>query len=427
MIENFPTEHPLNNRFHQERFHQSTEQCRYTSYPDDFFFFTWLDPENFHFKESLPHFSYEGTDRAGDGRISGRVEVRPAPYGQTDPIEAIVSYGWTSNWEAGIPDRYKDSETLHVYRSTSESVLLSQSADQEMKPDSTNPKLGDPAIPCLDIWVGIYIKAQLYNFSLITENLHADFGHSYSYNRYGGFSFRIRDNSEIRTRIGNITISDWDARNAKVTSEAGSITGTFGLNNNLHLETTGGEIDVAVYQQAAHEKNYLESHPPGTPANLSTRTGPGNQSVRIQDQLNAILWAEKYMGLGFPFSLQSSHRSDSGSISIESGMYWEGHIHVKSNGSIGLQGNEVQLVHNPVDEIARGDEAKELWAKKGTRDYSLMTIETGDGDVSVCAPEDWECHDFLPYMAGPMVDDREPTEIDWDNLDPCEMKQCQGE
>lgn len=385
-FDNFPPDHPLNQRSSPETFHQSTPQCQFDTYPSDYYYFAWIDPTNFTFQEDIQPSDYLGYRDPGEISISGNIDVRPAPYGQEDPIEVIISFATTSTFQAGFPEWHKDSETLRIYRSPSPDLLSSQVKHRDLKRNIPSEEKA-----CLDIFVGIYIKTQLDNFSLHTENLHIDIGHSRSYER-GWWSFRIRDNSYIHSEGGNITTSNWDSRNANVTSGSGSIKGTYGVNDNLHLQTNSGEIEVDIWQQAAHEKGYLSTHPPNTPANFSTITGSGKQTLRIWQALNPIYWAG-ILGLGWPFSMRSSHHSDSGSISIESGGYWEGQIHAKStNGSISLRGKDLHVLPDPTGDIRFGKESNETWARKGSL-AGEMLIESREGEISLCTEAAWECED----------------------------------
>lgn len=400
----FPPDHPLNNRFHQERFHKNTTECVFTSFPEDFSFFGWLDPDDFSFEESLLASDYANYHNLDNVSITGNVEVRPAPYGSSEAIEVIISYAANSAWRAGIPDWHFNSNlgSLKIQAPLSPDPLVSQDKGLGFIP-SADPTAGETnGRACLDVWVGIYVQTQLDNFNLETENLHIDIGSFESYQR-AFFSFRIRNESHIHTQNGNITTSDWDARNANFTSESGSIKGEFGLNDNLHLRTESGDIVAEIWQKAAHEKKYLDTHPPGTPANLTTTTGSGKQSISIDQGLNEIYWGER-LGYGYPFLLQSLHHSSSGVISVAAGMYWGGKMHATSNrGSIDLSGVNVQIGPGPVDDIARGDESSNVWASKGVWDSSML-LETRDGDIRVCVEDEQGyqdemiCRYFLPDL-----------------------------
>ena len=244
------------------------------------------------------------------------------------------------------------------------------------------------------MWIGIYIRTPLDRFEISTDSMNIDIGLSRSYDRTGRWSFRIRDHSRILSNHGNITTSYWDSRDAYVKSERGSIRGKYGLNNNLRLETDTGDIEVDIQQQAAHKHNYLDSHPPNVPANLTTITGSGKQVVKLK-QGGEALWTDyPYKGNGwFPenggeFLIASSHSSKAGSISLETGTLWEGGIHAKStNGSINFTGDDLRFISNPGNGTG-GNKPNDVWARKGNGESAMM-IETREGDVLLRANDVW--------------------------------------
>lgn len=238
------------------------------------------------------------------------------------------------------------------------------------------------------------MQTPFYDFNLQSENLEIDIGQFRSFDRKQAWSFRVSGDSEIHTNRGNITTSYWDARNANVTSDKGSLKGIYGLNNNINLETKSGDIEVDIWQSAAEEREYLDSHPKDIPANLTTTTGPGKQTLRIFQEFWPSLRSNRLESQSV-FLLNSTHSSDTGTISIEPEMYWEGKIHAKStNGSIDFHKDELHFLPDPVDAIAHSDDWKHVWAERGTTG-SLMRIETREGDINLCAPEAfWECDDY---------------------------------
>ena len=162
------------------------------------------------------------------------------------------------------------------------------------------------------------------------------------------------------------------------------------LNDDLSLETKSGDIAVAIRHEAPHEKRYLSARPPNTQANLSTITTSGEQRLQIRHGLNGLYWAG-ILGLGYPYLLNSTHYSHTGSISLRTTDMWEGKVHATSvNGSIDLRGGEVELLSDPVDGIPFGKDSKHVWAKKGSYDGKTI-IETANGNISFCADHYFGC------------------------------------
>jgi hypothetical protein len=326
----------------------------------------------------------------GNVSISGHVEIRPAPYGQSDAIVVITNFAKTSTWRAGIPKRDLRSDKLRIYHSPSDASTPLKTEHSDLRRSTATGGA------CLDIWVGIYVQTQLDNFTLHTETMHVDIGASPFYQK-GLWSFRIRNKSRIYSKRGDVTASHWDGRIAHVTSERGSITGKYRLNDHLSLETKSGDISVDIWHEAAAEQKYLSSHPPNTPANLSTVTSSGDQNLRISQGTITLDWA-RTRGLGYPYLLNSSHYSRTGSINVQTGSMWEGKVHATSvNGSINLRGGKLELLPNPADGIPIGEHSKHVWAKKGNFE-GAMRIETANGNISLCA--DTMCFLAAGHMLG---------------------------
>jgi hypothetical protein len=277
----FP-DYPRKSHGRPKDFHQSTANCRFDSY-HDFLRFGWIDPEAFAFVETLRELDFPDF---GSVSISGNVEVRPAPYGQKSPIEVAISFATTGTWHDIPAYVVMTSDGLHIYPPSAADDSNSYAKHTDLKRHTAKEDV------CLDVWVGIYVKTQLDSFSITTENLHVDIGHPYSLNRES-WSFRIRNESHIHTRRGNVTTSYWDSRDAYIASESGSIKGTYGLHNNLKLETESGDIKVDIRQQASPFQGYLDTHPPNTPSNLSTRTDSGKQFLRLTQDLVELISSER--------------------------------------------------------------------------------------------------------------------------------------
>ena len=179
----FPPDHPSSNHGRPQNFHKRTKQCHFDSYTE-FQYFGWLDPETFSFIDTVQESDYEDF---GEVSISGHVELRPAPYGQSDPIQVIANFATTSSWQARIPKWDFSSGTLRIYSSPSDGGTRSTTKHSDLRRSTSKGGA------CLDIWVGIYIQTQLDNFTLHTESMHVDIGAPPSYEEdLGAFEFAMK-------------------------------------------------------------------------------------------------------------------------------------------------------------------------------------------------------------------------------------------
>lgn len=376
----YPLDHPLRSNAPQG-FHKSTPQCHFNSY-SEFESLTWLDPKAFEFIDTVKPSEYE---ELGNVVISGCIEIRPAPYGQNAPIEVITNIAKTSNWEAEIPSwETSRDDMLHIYSPAKDPGLLPSLGHSDLK------RRGSNEYPCLDMWVGIYVKTSLENFTVHTENLNIDIGAFPSFDKED-WSFRVRDHSFIYSKMGNITAKYWNSRVAHFRTQHGSITGRFGLNDALTLDTNEGDIRVKIQHEAPVQNRYYNSAYPSNPrANLTTLSGSGRQSLEMYQDLDQLYFAS-VMDLGYPYLLNSYHSSQSGSIHLQTGDLWEGMMHATSvDGSIYFTGEELNVLPGFVDDIPVGTKTKHLWAKKGKFDGSIV-IEAPRGNTSVCADDHDSC------------------------------------
>lgn len=139
-------------------YHGST----YTSIPDS---------TNFSLREALKPSDYRDF---GNVSISGSVEIRPARYAQTDPIEFIVSYATTSGWEVDLPHlNWSPEDQLWQIRAT---PSRGREKKTELNRHTGLKRSAPPDSLCLDIWVGIFTNTPLDHFKIHTDNMHVSYG-----------------------------------------------------------------------------------------------------------------------------------------------------------------------------------------------------------------------------------------------------------
>lgn len=373
-------DHPYRNFGKPEVFHQSTSRCHFNSYTP-FLDFGWLDLDSFSFNDTVQESDYW---QFGNVTVSGRIEIRPAPYIQRSAIHMIVNYATTSTWRAPVPQWHFESDTFRLYTSLSSYAFPSVAEHKELKRGISSEA------ECLDIFVGMYVKVPMNEFTVQTESSNIDIGQPASFS-FKEWSFRIRNESLIHTKRGNVTVGYWDSRNAQFRTDRGSISGTFGLNDHLSIETKEGDITVELVHQPALEEEYLDTHPPKTPANLSTFTGSGDQEVTIM-QPPGNLNRTTIPGLEYKYLLNSSHYSEYGSVKVQIGEQWEGEVHASSvNGSIELAGEELEEIPAPVDGGSDQTNVNHAWAKKGGHP-GLTTIEAPRGNISLCVRDKYPAY-----------------------------------
>ena len=281
----------------QAQYHMSTSECAF----NDYFLrgYGGFYDSTFSLIESMEP---SQDSEFGDFLVSGNIEVRPAPYSQVYAVDVWMSFATTEGWRMTepvsewTPDgvRYRFPELERMENSTNR-------AKQVRGVRTTN----HAKRPCLDVWIGVYVKHTLENFKISSDHANVDISYPKSFNSDGNWWFMVHNNTKISTKIGNISASFLTSAHVDLSATSGSITGNYSFDKDINFTTTSGDIDVLINQSAQRVRHRPTTH-------LTSTTGSGNTRV----SLNHETWFEDQVPRMEQYDLQAKHRSDDGKIEL---------------------------------------------------------------------------------------------------------------
>ncbi|KAK3709522.1 hypothetical protein LTR37_010895 [Vermiconidia calcicola] len=386
--------------------HQRNFDCPVTQY-SEFTYTRVEDARNFTFREALDVSQILGL---GNGSLTGRIDVRPAPMAQKVPIEVWVSLATTWPWEPAVPEITNVGDGIHLQAPR---ILRAQDADRyrtELWPLSR----------CLSVWVGIYVAIEVEGFDISTQNL--DIEHAGG-DEYESWALSVKGKTHLSTENGSIVSSSFlDSRETTVESAGGPIIGKFQLRDRLELNSSRGLLDILLKQQPRLKRSYVSGRAVTkrsaeylervTPAVLRTQSGGSNvfgtgtylrferlenrelpDSWTIEDatheweksraEKDHIYYPEELRGAGSQpdnlYLLNALHTSHSGDMWLAYGTEWEGQVEGTTiQGSIDLADGRWRLL--PVAEVTGAPRGQRVNASRGLSE-SQIRFEASQGDV----------------------------------------------
>lgn len=331
-------------RSHPARFHDYRWQCRYSDYTD--FTYTQLeDSGNFALREALDVNSTPGNDTFS---LTGRVDIRPAPLAQNNAIEAWINVATTWPWVADRPRLVRNGNAI--------SVPMPRLRRNDRRLGLT----GSERIPCVDIWIGIYVNLEMRNFEISTKSfsVHVD-----STNEQSSWRFAVKDSLQISTETASILSNVFiDARNTTLIAGGGMVNAKVNLRDSLHVNASGVPVDLTIDQKprkkgsgAAITPSVLRTSVSGGHTNIiveksSDEDGPRNPHISPLNDSNPGSYSSGRYLESRPeelFLLDAQHSSVAGDLTLRyGGVYgrdrWDGSIEGEvEHGSINWNGHNM--------------------------------------------------------------------------------------
>ncbi|EMD00779.1 hypothetical protein BAUCODRAFT_182983 [Baudoinia panamericana UAMH 10762] len=388
--------------------HPENGQCEY-KYFSGSISFEFSHADNFSFTEMIEPSTFV------PGGISGNVWILPAPPEQTHPIQGWVSYATSEPWHVTDMSYFFEAGSI------------------ELRFPPHNRMRGRR--PCMDIGMTFYVKdnVQSSTWSILTGNLNVEVDDMlFVRNSIGEMTRGPRIGTmNVNTVRGDVKMPYWDSRRTIIDTDSGSVSGTYALRDLLSISTHSGTVSISVEPQLADPVNakpaefQMESHSASVHANfpiygdlpdrdyrtrVSTHSGTvsgnyllgstaafssqsGTLSLGVlpcfAQDMDATLHtdsgsASTSMYLLPPYriagaKMRSSHRSNSGAMSLVYPDEWDGQIegHSKSGG-ISLRGKDVKVYFDG----SYGPAGRHIIAHKGYGG-SKLDFSTNSGSVSL--------------------------------------------
>lgn len=341
-----------------ERFHKNTSECSFDSFLRRGYAYSF-GTTNFSFVEAME--TVEHPDFI-DSRVSGRIEIRPAPYSQIYPVDVWISVATTAPWKVADlnVDEIKDGWSMRF-------PVLERAADTDGT--GRRGRSETQQQPCLDFWVGVYVKHTYETWELHSTHANIEIGYPKSFDADMNWWFMVLNQTRISTTKGDIAASFLDSPETDLRVTSGSITGNYSLSKSMNFTTTSGDIDVIVNQSAARKK---------TLSKLTSSTTTGDTHLLLTQEELPEDWVPRMD----QYNLQSHHQSQSGTISLDySG--WEGALTgTTSNGSVDIGGTDFEYCSSAEGAISNAAGSQDVCVVKGSLN-STSRIECVDGNIKV--------------------------------------------
>ena len=363
-----------------EKFHTSTEECNFDSY-SAFFGFNFEDRSNFTFIEM----ARANTDLdLEDIRITGLLEIRPAPYWQEVPIDVWFNAATTWPWIVDSPETTEYTRGLEVHF-----PRMKKDPNRRKGSKGKGGRRKEVSRPCLDIWIRIFVAGAIDSWDMRTTNLDIDIGPRGDSDGDGPWRIRVANKTRIITTRGKITtrLSSWYSREMHIETESGPIKGTFDMGDELSFKTQSGDIQPLI----RHAKvvgddtdlsvNGVTKLPSSRKHDLSGKDVSSKLTTSTQSGVTSLVVLRPSWAIDYRYFINSSHTSASGfmDLNYNTGPWWSGEIESRTvNGTIKLKGKGIEMLSNGSD----GDAAQYVRAKRGAGNCRMM-LETTDGDVEV--------------------------------------------
>ncbi|KAK0272912.1 hypothetical protein LTR35_012582 [Friedmanniomyces endolithicus] len=233
------------------------------------------------------------------GGISGSIRLSVAPPEQENDVVVLVSYASTETWSVDDMDHFR---ALGVFELRFAKNRL--------------------PVPCIDVIIGLYIKAHvsLNSLNITTKNLDIQTGQSSSEdsNESAVPTTWAIDHAAFQSHRGSINVAPWSSRETRIVTDSGHISGRYELKDLLYLRTHSGQIEIDIAPQPADK-----AHP--APAVFDAQSHSGGIRVGVTSSLDIVerdyqtsvqTYSSSIQGT-YIFSSSASFDTKSGSIEID--------------------------------------------------------------------------------------------------------------
>ncbi|KAK0941203.1 hypothetical protein LTR29_007194 [Friedmanniomyces endolithicus] len=233
------------------------------------------------------------------GGISGSIRLSVAPPEQENDVVVLVSYASTETRSVDDMDHFR---ALGVFELRFAKNRL--------------------PVPCIDVIIGLYIKAHvsLNSLNITTKNLDIQTGQSSSEdsNESAIPTTWAIDHAAFQSHRGSINVAPWSSRETRIVTDSGHISGRYELKDLLYLRTHSGQIEIDIAPQPADK-----AHP--APAVFDAQSHSGGIRVGVTSSLDIVerdyqtsvqTYSSSIQGT-YIFSSSASFDTKSGSIEID--------------------------------------------------------------------------------------------------------------
>ncbi|TKA72976.1 hypothetical protein B0A55_05297 [Friedmanniomyces simplex] len=239
------------------------------------------------------------------GGVSGSIWISAAPPEQEDDVVVVVSYASTEMWSVSNMD--------YVY---------APGVFELRFPKTEKPRSTPVPNPCMDVAIGLYLKAHVTldalnitakNLDIQTGQGPSDFADYFAVSKTWAIS-----TASFESHHGSVKMAYWSTRETRIETDSGHISGTYGLEDLLYLRTHSGQIEINIAPQPADK-----THP--APAVFDAQSHSGGIHVGVtsysdiveRDYRTSIETYSSSIQGTYIFSSAASFTTKSGSIEID--------------------------------------------------------------------------------------------------------------
>lgn len=300
-----------------------------------------------------------------DIQVSGNIDVRPAPYDQSEPVMVWISLATTSPWEVVRPvgDYLDDGFVMRFPE-------LERTDGHDVAHAPSQSRAGKRA--CLDFYIGIYVRQSLDSWHMSSTHGNINIGYPPSFDPELNWRFYVLNDIRISTTKGNISADYVTSRVVELQATQGSIKGNYSFDDSMSVTTTSGEIDVLINQSARRR-------PRTNPSKLESSTVSGDIRLSLHHEELPEDWIPRME----QYNLESHHHSHSGTISLNYTGYQGAMTAATEDGSIDIHGTELEsCTADPGGRLSEGA-AKKCVTRGSLNSTSLVESVSGDIEASL--------------------------------------------
>ena len=369
--------------------HPHTAQCPFNSYSETLRF-DFTSPSDFSFIELIDAHDYRGQLPAG-ARISGTIQISPAPEDQDTDIRVWVSIATTRPLEVKRPKYWRDGDGLELMLPDLEEIGHSHGRGWM-----------DSERACMDIAVAIKVQkgVNIGSWEMCTHNLDVIIdGGLFSHDDEGAGHMDdsrrlvVRNESSISAARGNIKVSYWSSRRTVIKTISGQIRGTYALRDYLSLQSESGSISVGV-----EPRKVDKSHP--KPAEFLMKTSSGSVHANFPTGKESEITKREYTSRvethsgsirgSYILGSKSSFSTYSASIEVDVLPYSADLFDSRLRTSTHSGHTRVLLLSPYTTDSSFSDSAKAQKYNDGIIDSFHSSHKTTSGSVSLIYPQEWQ-------------------------------------